>query len=207
MQNHLFSGQALPLPSQPYEQTSVTVTPWHLHSPVLHHSHPPHHSRVFVLTFPNIRVSFNYLFVVDRYSNWPIIERGHDGSKGQIDCLRYTFVTFGIPDKCATDGGSEFTAATTQQFLKDWGVHHRLSSLALPHSNCRADIGVKTAHHQQHRFTWESSTQMHHNEPYFSIVTFLTPTQSSLLPSASLADQSKIHPHLTRPLQTPPYLE
>ena len=60
VQNHLFFGQALPLPSQPYEQTAVTVTPWHLHSPVLHHSHPPHqhtHSRVFVLTFSNIRAS------------------------------------------------------------------------------------------------------------------------------------------------------
>ena len=30
---------------------------------------------------------FNYLVIVDRYSNWPIIERGHDGSKGLIDCL------------------------------------------------------------------------------------------------------------------------
>ena len=39
----------------------------------------------------------------------------------------------------------EFKAAATQQFLKEWGVHHRLSSVAFPHSNCRAEIGVKTA--------------------------------------------------------------
>ena len=87
---------------------------------------------------------FNYLVMVDRYSNWPIIERAQDGSKGLIDCLRRTFVTFGIPDECATDGGPEFTAVATQQFLKEWGVHHRLSSVAFPHSNCRAEIGVKT---------------------------------------------------------------
>ena len=37
----------------------------------------------------------------------------------------------------------EFTAAATCQFLKDSGVH-RLLSLAHPHSNCRAEIGVKT---------------------------------------------------------------
>ena len=85
-----------------------------------------------------------YLVVVDRYSNWPIIERAHDGSKGLINSLRHTFTTFGIPDECATDGGPEFTSSATRQFLRDWGIHHRLSSVAFPHSNCRAEIAVKT---------------------------------------------------------------
>ena len=86
----------------------------------------------------------HYLVVVDRYSNWPIIERAHEGSKGLIDSLRRLFATFGIPDECATDGGPEFTASATRSFLKEWGVHHRLSSMAFPHSKCRAEIGVKT---------------------------------------------------------------
>jgi hypothetical protein len=86
----------------------------------------------------------NYLVVVDRYSNWPIVEKARDGSAGLVDCLRRTFATYGIPDECATDGGPQFTAGSTQQFLKEWGVHHRLSSVAFPHSNCRAEIGVKT---------------------------------------------------------------
>ena len=42
------------------------------------------------------------------------------------------------------DGGPKFTVSATCQFLKDWGVHHFLSSVARPHSNCRAEIGVKT---------------------------------------------------------------
>ena len=86
----------------------------------------------------------NYLLVVDRYSNWPIVERGREGSAGLIECLRRTFAIYGIPDECATDGGPQFSAHATQQLLKDWGVHHRLSSIAFPHSNCRAEIGVKT---------------------------------------------------------------
>ena len=38
----------------------------------------------------------HYLVVVDRYCNWPIIERAHAGSDGLIKCLQQTFTTFGI---------------------------------------------------------------------------------------------------------------
>ena len=85
-----------------------------------------------------------YLVVVDRYSNWPIVEVASGGAQGLITCLRRVFVTYGISDELASDGGPEFTATVTRQFLKDWGVSHRLSSVAFPHSNCRAEIGVKT---------------------------------------------------------------
>ena len=61
-----------------------------------------------------------------------------------IDTLRRSFVTYGIPDELSSDGGPEFVAAATRDFLKSWGVHHRLSSVAFPHSNSRAEIGVKT---------------------------------------------------------------
>ena len=84
-----------------------------------------------------------YLVLVDRYSHWPTVYQSNDGAKGLVEALRGVFSTFGIPEELASDGGPEFTATETKTFLKNWQVHHRISSVANPHSNCRAELAVK----------------------------------------------------------------
>ena len=86
-----------------------------------------------------------YPVIVDRYSGWPYVCQLTGASPALVKKLREFFVAYGIAEELASDGGPEFTAAFTQQFLRDWGVSHRLSSVPYPHSNTRAEIGVKSA--------------------------------------------------------------
>ena len=86
----------------------------------------------------------SYLVAVDRYSNWPMVESSANGSKGLISALKKIFITFGISEELTSDGGPEFSSYETRKFLNNWAVHHRMSSAYFPHSNTRAEIGVKT---------------------------------------------------------------
>ena len=89
----------------------------------------------------------NYLVTVDRYSNWPSVQRGGLGeanSKGLITEIKKHCATFGIPEELSSDGGPQFTSKETSSFMQNYGIRSRVSSVANPHSNCRAEVGVKT---------------------------------------------------------------
>ena len=85
----------------------------------------------------------NYLVIVDRYSNWPIVERAHEGAACFGISLCRVFDTYGIGDKLSSDGGPQFTSKASRNFLNDWDVNHRFSPVAFPHSNCHVKIGIK----------------------------------------------------------------
>lgn len=113
---------------------------------------PPHPLPTPAYPFEMIASDFfsyagkHFLIVVDRYSGWlSIYPAGNDGAASLIKQLRCHFLTFGISSELSSDGGPELTTASTQKFLKDWKVKFRLSSAYFPHSNQRAEVGVRTA--------------------------------------------------------------
>ena len=88
-----------------------------------------------------------YLVIVDRFSGWlSIYDCGINASAKQlIENLKVHFSTFGISRELASDEGSQFTAGETKKFLNAWGCFQRLSSAYHPHSNTRAELGIKSA--------------------------------------------------------------
>ena len=85
-----------------------------------------------------------YIVIKDRYSNWPMVFRSESGAEGLVRFLRETCVTFGIPEELTSDGEPQFKAGKTQECFREWGVRHRITSVANPHANCRAELAVKT---------------------------------------------------------------
>ena len=92
----------------------------------------------------------HFLIVGDRLSGWSEVfstptGSSWSGARGLIACLRSFIATFGAPDEIASDGGPEFTASLTTEFLRKWGIKQRISSAYHPKSNGRAEVAVKTA--------------------------------------------------------------
>jgi hypothetical protein len=91
----------------------------------------------------------NYLVIADRLSAWTESYRTkagteESGSRGLILLLKRFFGTFGVPRELSSDGGPEFMANATQDFLVRWGVQFRLSAAYNPQSNGRAELAVKS---------------------------------------------------------------
>ena len=112
--------------------------------PPVHPPLPDHPFQLVSSDFFQIE-GHTYLVMVDRYSNWPTIKKcKSESAEDLIESLREYFTTYGVPVELTTDGGMAYVATSTQQFLRTWGVTHRVSSAYHPHANLRAETAVKS---------------------------------------------------------------
>ena len=79
---------------------------------------------------------------MDRYTGWPWVISGTLASDVA------TFITrlceyYGVPESITSDGGPNLTARSVEELMNVYGIHHRISSVANPHANARAELGVK----------------------------------------------------------------
>lgn len=88
-----------------------------------------------------------YLSCVDRFSGWITIHSypNEATSRQLVSACRSIFTAYGVAEEVSTDGGPQFRSHEFSEFLKHWGVTHRLSSAHYPQSNGRAELGVKSA--------------------------------------------------------------
>ena len=80
---------------------------------------------------------------VDRYTGWPGVYKGSTGFD-MTKFLARLSEDYGVPVTCTSDGGPNLTATVEEDMMKDYGIHHRISLVANPHANARAELGVKT---------------------------------------------------------------
>lgn len=102
--------------------------------------------------FQEIAVDFcsyaghNFLVIVDCYTDWPdIIHMGHNTTTSRlITTLLKAFCRTGAPDIVWSDQGPQFTSKPFQDFSKEWGFQHIMSSPMYPQSNGKAEATVKS---------------------------------------------------------------
>ena len=86
-----------------------------------------------------------FLVYADRLSGWPIVVscKREATSRTLVCSLREIFSSTGVPNVLRSDGGPQFSAHHTKEFLKRWGVRHVTSSPHYPQANGHAESAVK----------------------------------------------------------------
>ena len=100
----------------------------------------------------------DFLIIVDCYTDWPdIIHQGHDATAPRLlAAMKQAFSRSGVPDVVWSDQGPQFTSKLFQDFSKEWGFQHVMSTPTYPQSNGKAEATVK-AMKKIIRATWSGT--------------------------------------------------
>ena len=75
---------------------------------------------------------------------WFNIYKGRGGATCLVDMMTKIFHDFGVPDIITSDSGPVFKSEKFKSCLRQYGVHHRLTSVGFAHANTRAELAVKS---------------------------------------------------------------
>ena len=116
-----------------------------------------------------------FLVTVDYLSGyWEIDQLQTTVASSVVRCLKRHFARYGVPVKCVTDNGPQFSSGEFQQFAESWGFLHQTSSPEYPQSNGQAESAVKIAKSLLRKAT------AGHEDPWLAILGCRnTPTQNS----------------------------
>jgi len=120
-------------PSNPKEPLRLAPPPLYPYQKIcLDYFHVGHHT---------------YLTCVDRFSGWiTIFHYPKKATSAElISACRSVFTQNGVAEEVSTDGGPQLMSHEFKDFLKRWGVSHRISSVDYPQSNGRAELAVKSS--------------------------------------------------------------
>ena len=119
-----------------------SIVPWSEESICTISSSQPPISQEEIISVTPVHYSS---FVNKKQSNWLQVFSRKGGAHNLISLLGTCFHSFGIPETLTSDGGPEYIAGNTKEFLKKLGIHHRLSSVGFPHANQKAERSVGKA--------------------------------------------------------------
>ena len=101
-------------------------------------------------------ITFVTMLFSARYTGWPEVHQVNGKATTLIRICRNMFSQYGVPEEIASDGGPPFQSYEWKQFLKQWGIHQRISSANYPQSNGRAELAVKSCKRMLHENTGKS---------------------------------------------------
>ena len=101
--------------------------------------------------------SKHYLILVDCYSKFIEVDELHDQTTYSIvRALKNQYSRHGIPEKCRSDNGPQFSSSDFQQFCEEYGVKHITSSPHFQRSNGEAERGIQAV-----KRIWKKSKDKH----------------------------------------------
>lgn len=132
------------------------------------------------------KVTYNYgLLLIDSATRWPVgFPMKNMKAKTVFECLMQLFIQTGLPSSVtiASDCGSNFTAALTQEFMSRMGCSPRFNTPGHPQATGAVERAIGTVKNMLHKVAFENPTKWPSYLPYVLFALREVPSESTGCP-------------------------